>query len=197
MPEPPGGEAPARPGSADESQLVQRVRDGDVAAFDALARRYEPRAYAIAYRLLRHREDAEDLVQEAFMTALDRLDTFQRGRPFGPWFLRIVTNRGLNAIAARRVRATEPLPEQATARDATPERVLEQAELRARVEEALAGLSDRQRLAVQLYELDGFSTKEIAGVLGVTEATVRWTLHIARRRLRELLAPYQEEEGDG
>lgn len=178
--------------SPQDGQLVERVRQGDIAAFGELARRYERRAYAVAYRLLRHREDAEDLVQESFMTALDKLDTFQTGRPFSPWFLRIVVNRGLNLISSRRLRATDLLSEDTVAGGESPARAVERAELRAQVAEALAGLSERQRLVVQLHELDGFSAAEVAGMLNIARPTVRWTLHTARKRLRETLASLRE-----
>ncbi|MBA3521014.1 MAG: RNA polymerase sigma factor [Gemmatimonadales bacterium] len=184
------------PDPTSDGQLVERVLQGEVAAFDELALRYERRAYALAYRLLRHREDAEDLVQECFMTALDKLDTFQTGRQFGPWFFRILVNRGLNQIASRRRRETDVLSEETAGGGESPERAAEQAELRIRVAEALAGLSERQRLVLQFHELDGYSSAEVAEMLDIAQPTVRWTLHIARKRLRKILAPLREEDGN-
>ncbi|MGH7634559.1 MAG: RNA polymerase sigma factor, partial [Gemmatimonadaceae bacterium] len=95
---------------AEEAAILARVQRGDVSAFDAIVRRYMRRAFAIAYRVLGHREDAEDLVQDAFLTALERIASFDLTRPFGPWFFRIVVNRGLNARKARSVRRTEAIP---------------------------------------------------------------------------------------
>src|SRR5690625_804318 len=77
-----------------EAELIEGVRRGDPAAFEALVGRYLRRAHALALRLLGHPEDAEDLVQEVFMTVLEKIDTFEPGRPFGPWFFQILRNRG-------------------------------------------------------------------------------------------------------
>ena len=76
--------------------LVARVRAGDSAAFDALVQAYMRQAFQLAYRVVGHREDAEDLVQEAFLAAYQYLDSYDATRPFGPWLMRIVLNRGAN-----------------------------------------------------------------------------------------------------
>ncbi len=180
--------------ATDEARLVEAVQRGDVTAFDTLVRRYLRRAYAVAYRLLDHREDAEDLVQEAFMTALEKIDTFQPGRPFGPWFFRILINRGQNQRVARARRATQPIPADTAAETTSPARAAERAELRAWLDDALAQLPERQRLIVQLFEVDGFSGAEIAEMLEMPPATVRWNLHQARGKLRQALAPLGAEE---
>jgi RNA polymerase sigma-70 factor, ECF subfamily len=163
-----------------------------VQAFGELVRRYQRRAFAIAYRLLRHTQDAEDLVQESFMTALDRIDSFEPGRPFGPWFFRLLVNRGHNALSARRVRTTESLTDEHVALTVSPVRAAERSELADHVDAALTELTDRQRVVVQLHELDGFTTTEVASMLEIAEPTVRWTLHAARKRLREELATWKE-----
>ena len=186
------GTAPAQ----DEGRLIERVREGDAQAFGELVRRYQRRAFAIAYRLLRHIQDAEDLVQESFIAALDRLDSFDVRRPFGPWFFRIVVNRGRNAIAARRVRETDALDDDVLSGGASPDRLAEQRELGERIGLALDELSDRQRLVVQLHEIEGFTTAEVAGMLEIAEPTVRWTLHAARKRLRAELAGWKEQRDD-
>jgi len=186
------GTAPAQ----DEGRLIERVREGDAQAFGELVQRYQRRAFAIAYRLLRHIQDAEDLVQESFIAALDRLDSFDVRRPFGPWFFRIVMNRGRNAIAAREVRATEALDDEVHAGGASPARLAEQRELGERIGLALDELSERQRMVVQLHEIDGFTTTEVAGMLEIAEPTVRWTLHAARKRLRTELAGWREQHDE-
>lgn len=184
-------------GSADDADraLVERVRQGDVAAFGEIVRRYQRRAWAVAWRLLRNREDAEDLVQDAFLTVLDKLDRYDAGRPFAPWFFKVLVNRGLSLRERARIREAAPLPEELVGTGGTDRRA-ERSEVRARVDRALAGLSDRQRMVVQLYELDGYSSPEIAEMLNVAEGTVRWTLHEARKNLREALAPLKEDYGN-
>lgn len=89
---------------------MERVRRGEQAAFAVLVEHHLKQAFAIAYRLLGHREDAEDLVQDAFLLALRGLDGFEPGRAFGPWFFRILVNRGLNRRRDRARQRTEPIP---------------------------------------------------------------------------------------
>src|SRR5690606_8916242 len=81
---------------ASDAELACRVQAGEAAAFDLLVGRHMQRAFGVAYRLLGQREDAEDLVQEAFIAALQKIDTFDGRREFAPWFYRILVNRCLN-----------------------------------------------------------------------------------------------------
>ena len=178
----------------EEWRLVERVQGGDLTAFDILVRRYVRRAYSIAYRILGHREDAEDLVQDAFLAALEGIDTFRPGRPFGPWFYRIVVNRGYNAQRARSLRITEALREDAPTSSPSPEDHVARSELGGRLAEAMGSLPERQRLVVQLFELEGFTGAEIAEILQIPSGTVRWYLHRARKILRAALRPLAEEE---
>lgn len=188
-----GGGVPAGAGGPaagpSDGWLVEQVRRGDARAFDQLVRRHDRRAFSLAFRLLSHREDAEDVVQESFVAALEALDRFDATRPFGPWFYRIVVNRSLNARKARSRRSMEAIPEEAPARTASPERLVEVAEARGQVAAALAGLSQRQRAVVEMIELEGFSGPEVAEILGIPEGTVRWHLHGARKALRAALGP--------
>ncbi len=172
----------------DEAALLSRSRAGDLDAFDGLVLHYMDRAYAVALRLMRQREDAEDLVQDAFLQALQSLDRFEAGRPFGPWFFRILVNRGLNLRRSRKVRATEEMPEDVPAPGETPARLLERAELRDRLCAAIEALPERERLVIELFELEGFDSAQIAEILEMPRGTVRWHLHEARRALRERLA---------
>lgn len=169
------------------------MQGGDLGAFDVLVRRYVRRGFSIAFRILGQREDAEDLVQEAFLAALQAIDAFRPGRPFGPWFHRIVVNRAHNARKARAVRDTEKIPE-ATASSSSPEQDAERADVRRRLSQAMESLTERQRMIVQLFELEGFSGAEIGEILEIPPGTVRWDLHRARKTLRECLAPLAEGE---
>jgi RNA polymerase sigma-70 factor (ECF subfamily) len=189
----------ARPGEADaaDDALIARVLDcGDVAAFGALVARYDRRAFALAFRLLRHREDAEDLVQDGFFAAFRRLATFQRGRPFGPWLYRIILNRGLNVrrMHERMDRETPAAPAAPEAPGLDP---AERAELQGRFRAALAQLSARTRLVVQLVDVDGFERADVAAALGMSAATVRWHYHVGWRALRATLGPLFAEPGQG
>ena len=193
LPLPAAGAVPQAPD--DEPALVERVRRGDAAAFDTLVTRYMRRAFSVAYRVMGQKEDAEDLVQEAFLAVLQRIGTFEAGRPFAPWFFRILVNRGLNARKSRSLRTVDEIPESAASRGPSPERAAEQTELRERLAKAMEALPERQRVIVQLFELEGFGGPEIAEILEISDGTVRWHLHEARKTLRRALAPYERSAG--
>ena len=185
---PPSPRDPASPlGAADDKALVIRIQRGDLSAFDTLVRRHTTRAYVLARRVLGDADDAEDLVQDAFIRALDRIGTFDTERPFAPWFFRLLLNLGLNARKSRARRQPLPMSDDTPSREDTPDRVAEHSEIRSRFTAALAGLPPRQRVIVSLYEVDAVSSGEIAHMLGVTQETVRWHLHHARRALRSAL----------
>jgi RNA polymerase sigma-70 factor, ECF subfamily len=174
--------------SAQDALLIERVLRGDADAYGELVARHMRRAFSIAYRILEHREDSEDVVQDSFLRALERIDTLQRGRPFRPWFYRIVVNQALNFRRSRSVRATGPLPDTLAASTPSPERDADCASLGEQLRTALEGLPERQRTVVQLADLEGLNSTEIADILDIAPATVRWHLHEARRTLRTLLA---------
>jgi RNA polymerase sigma-70 factor, ECF subfamily len=178
---------------AEETALVDRATRGDPSAFDALVRRHLPGALVAAERLLGDRADAEDLVQDAFLRALDRLPLLDPGRPFGPWFFTLLRNLGINQLRARRVRHTEPELLDATSPDARPDEEMERAEVRERFDAALAALTPRQREIVMLFEVEGWKGAEIAEHLGLTPENVRWHLHQAKKSLRISLSTLRDE----
>lgn len=178
---------------AEETALVDRARRGDPAAFDALVRRHLPGALVAAERLLGDRADAEDLVQDAFLRALDRLPLLDPNRPFGPWFYTLLRNLGINQLRARKVRYTEPEQLDAASSDALPDEEMVRAEVRARLDVALAALTPRQREIVMLFEVEGWKGAEIAEHLGLTPENVRWHLHQAKKSLRVTLAPLRDQ----
>ncbi len=169
---------------------MARVRQGDRDAFGALVERHLDRALALSVRLLHHREDAQDLTQDAFLAALEHIDAFDEARPFWPWLSRIIVNRGLDLAAARGVRVTEPLPDDVFDPRQSPAEAAERAELMGRFRHELALLPPRRKLIVQLFELDGYTVGEIAEMLDSSPATVRWHLHAARQQLRRTLAHF-------
>src|SRR5689334_14730808 len=176
----------------DDRELVDRAKQGDASAYDVLVHRHVARAMAVARRLLGNVEDAEDLVQEAFMRALDRLGTFDESRAFAPWFFRLLINTGINARKARTLRAAEPDRGDVPWRGASPHDLAERREIRDRFRTALAKLPPRQRLVVAMVEVDGLTTAEIAAALGISRETVRWHHHQARQALRNALAAFRE-----
>lgn len=171
---------------ARDAALVHRTRSGDEGAFDELVRLYMRQAFRVAWRVVGHREDAEDLVQEVFLAALQHLDSFDTTRPFGPWLMRIVANRGANLRRSRNRRATEPEADAVSLQPSALEES-ERRELRGQLARALATLPERQRLIVTLFDVDDMTSTEIGELLDIAPGTVRWHLHEARRALRAVL----------
>lgn len=176
----------------DERELLARVQAGDPEAFDRLVQRYLPKARVIAGRILQNPDDADDLVQDAFLRALERISTFDVSRAFEPWFTRLLVNLGLDWRRKQQVRRTEAHDPEMLPGGSRPDREAERSELRSSLQQAMEKLPERQRLVVTLFEVDGYSTEEVAGMLKVSQVTVRWHLHQARKTLRELLKGWME-----
>jgi RNA polymerase sigma-70 factor (ECF subfamily) len=176
-----------------DAALIARVRAGDSSAFDPLVQMYMRHAFQMAYRVVGHREDAEDLVQESFLAAYQYLDSFDITRPFAPWLTRIVMNRGANLRRARARRQMEPETDAvSTAPSALEEST--RTEMREVLTQAMATLSERQRLIVTLFDVDGLTSTEIGEQLQLAPGTVRWHLHEARRTLRGALSRFIEDD---
>jgi RNA polymerase sigma-70 factor, ECF subfamily len=168
-----------------DSRLVARALAGEPQAFEELVRRHLRSAHAVALGVLGNPADAEDVCQEAFLTALEKLEECRDPKRFAAWLMRIVRNRALNFRASRSLRQGVPLEEAAEkAGGGDPAREAERSELRGRLLAALAGLPESQREVVLLHDLEGWRHREIAELLGTSEGAVRVRLHEARRSLR-------------
>jgi len=177
-----------------DADLAARVQQGDSAAFDLLVKRHLPRALGVAMRFLGTKEDAEDLVQESFLAALNKIDSFDTSRDFGPWFYRIVVNRCLNARKSIARRTGAELPAELASIGPSPLEEAHRSEMRDHLERALARLSEKQRAIVTMFDVEGFTSPEIAEMLALSDGTVRWHLHQARRVLRTALEPYARSQ---
>jgi RNA polymerase sigma-70 factor, ECF subfamily len=187
------GEDAARPDAAGDAILLRRVQRGDLEAYGELVRRHSRRAYSIAYGVLLHRHDAEDVVQDAFTRAFQRIEDVDISRPFHPWLYRIVMNVAISFRRARSVRSTSELPDQLGSADDGPERLAERAHLRTQLLRALDRLPEQQRQIVLLADLEELSSSEIGEILQMPAGTVRYHLHRARHTLREVLTAADEE----
>ena len=174
---------------------MRRACEGDRDAFGLLVRRHLRAAHTAALAVAGDPDDADDICQDAFVTALERLDTCRPEEKFRPWLLTIVRNRAIDLRRRRRVRAAEPLQ----AADATaggnptpaassPLRAAERADARAHLSAAVGTLTDVRREVLLLHDLDGWTHPEIAEHLGLAVGTVRAHLFWARRDLRARLS---------
>src|SRR6266540_1545660 len=186
-------EGAARIGGVAEAALVARTLSGDKAAFGLLVQRYAPQARRVARAVLGDADEADDAAQDGFLSALVKLEQYDARRPFGPWLLRIVANAATDRRRRRTVRRVEPLDVGLTAGGPRPDTTAERRALNERLRQALAELPERRRIAVVLFDVEGYSHGEIATVLGIPEGTVRSEVFHARRRLRVLLADWKEE----
>jgi RNA polymerase sigma-70 factor, ECF subfamily len=168
-----------------DSRLVARALAGEAWGFEELVRRHLRAAHTVALGVLGNPADAEDVCQDAFLTALERLEECRDPKRFAGWLMRIVRNRALNFRESRSLREGVPLERASEAAGGDdPEREAGRSELRERLLAALAGLPETQREVVLLHDLEGWQHREIAELLGTSEGAVRVRLHEARRRLR-------------
>jgi RNA polymerase sigma-70 factor (ECF subfamily) len=181
--------------------LVRRAREGDGDAFGMLVRRHLAAAHAAAYAVLRETEDAEDACQDAFVSALRRLEDCRPEEKFRPWLLAIVRNRAIDLRRRRQVRQADSLDEigdgaSPPTRAVGPLRDAERADARDHLARAIATLTDVRREVVLLHDLEGWSHREIGTHLGLAEGTVRAHLFWARRDLRKRLSAEWRRESD-
>ncbi len=188
--------------SVEDVELVRRAKAGELAAFEVLVGRHEQRVYSLAYRILRNPHDAEDVTQQAFLSAVEHLQGFREEASFSTWLLRIATFAALKVIRKRNGlevvsldEATEPSPERdsiphpeyiADWRE-SPERLVNRNETRRLIDEALDQLDEKHRVVFVLRDVEGLSVRETAEALGLSEVNVKVRLLRARLQLRERL----------
>lgn len=178
-----------------DGALVARARGGDGGAFETLVRRHLRSAYAVALAQLGEEADAQDAVQDAFITALKRIEECRKPDQFGSWLMSIVRNRARDHRRYRTVRDALPLDSASEAADrADPSRDAENAELRKDLLGAMDTLTELQREVILLYDIEGWSHKEIGDRLGISDGSARVHLFNARRALRERLHARHREE---
>ncbi len=176
--------------------LLLRVRRGEAEAFGGIVRRYQAAVFNVCYRMLGERREAEDLAQEAFLRAYQRIETYDVDRPFGPWMRRLAVNLCLNHLRKRRA-AQLPFDEEfdvpAVSRHtgfANPERARELGEQSEVVRSAILALPPHYRAVIELRHFQELSYQEISGALGIPLSDVKSHLYRARRRLAEMLSDH-------
>jgi RNA polymerase sigma-70 factor (ECF subfamily) len=186
--------SPSNPGEGDraaEAALVGRCLAGDLEAFRDLYTRHSRRLYNLAYRMSGNEADAEELLQEVFLLAHRKLDTFKGEASLGTWLYRLATNLCLDRLRSKQGRmsqVTDPIETEAgrpiAALAARPmEAVLDRIDL----ERAIGRLPDSYRAAFVLHDVEGFDHREVGRMMGIAEGTSKSLLHKARLRLRALL----------
>jgi RNA polymerase sigma-70 factor (ECF subfamily) len=187
--------------AAQELGRVLAAKDGDREAFGELAQQYQRQCAAVALRLLGNTHDACELVQDALVKAFRNLDQLQQSDRFGPWLMRIVTNLALNYRRSRGRRQALSLEQtSADGEDGedlrstlagglldAPEKPLTSAELGGAIQEAIAGLPEKQRLALVMFAIEKMPQKDVAEVLNCSVEAVKWHVFMARKQLKKSL----------
>ena len=193
---------------SDELALVQAAKRGDDSAFEELVRRYDRNVFRIAQHITQNREDAEDVVQEAFLKAYGNLAQFQEQSKFYTWLVRIAVNEALMKLRRRKPERTVSLDEDIKTEDDSlpreiadwspnPEQQYTQAELREILSKTIQGLPPGFRTVFVLRDVEGLSTEETAAALELSVPAVKSRLLRARLQLRERLTRYFQRRDSG
>ena len=171
--------------------LVRRCKQGDTTAFEELYRAHSARLYSLLLRMVGGTEDAEDLLQDVFLQAHRKLDSFRGDSSLGTWLYRLAVNQCLDYLRGRQskmARVTESFEDEAVQEPAAPSPVVPAAISRVDLERAIARLPEGCRLAFVLHDVEGFAHHEVAGLLGISEGTSKSQVHKARLKLRLMLS---------
>ena len=180
----------AQAARAAELQLVDRCRQGDMGAFEELYGQHSGRIFSLAVRMLGNRADAEDQLQEIFLSAHRKLDSFRGEAALGTWLYRLAMNQILDHVRSRAARSgqlTDGLDDATVLADGMGHRLADRAIDRIDLERALAELPEGCRAAFVLHDVEGLEHREVSDVLGIAEGTSKSQVHKARLRLRGLL----------
>jgi RNA polymerase sigma-70 factor (ECF subfamily) len=177
-------------GRAAELDLVARCCRGDLGAFEELYRAHSGRLFSLACRMLGNPADAEDQLQEIFLSAHRKLESFRGESALGTWLYRLAMNQLLDHVRSRAARTgqlTDGLDDATLLADAVGHKLAERAIDRIDLERALAELPEGCRAAFVLHDVEGLEHREVSEVLGIAEGTSKSQVHKARLRLRGLL----------
>ena len=168
------------------TKLLTACKRGDQTAQMQVYQRYAKAMYQVAMRITGHPDDAEDVMQEAFIKAFDKLDTFKATASFGAWLKRIVINEALSYL--RKQRKFEDIENQNIAIE--PEPVIELNDKNVKIEvlmEAINRLKDNYRIAINLHFIEGYDYEEMTRILNLSYANVRTLVSRAKHKLKQIL----------
>jgi RNA polymerase sigma-70 factor (ECF subfamily) len=170
-----------------DRELVAKAKRGDRDAFGELVSRHQQQVYHMALRMVRNREDAEDIAQDAFVSAFEKLDTFKGTSSFRTWVISIALNRARNLLRDNPPERSVELPYSARAATQDPLEALEGRERQELLESAIDALPPKQRMTLLLRVQEEMSHKEIGQALGTSTGTSKANYHFAVSRLREVM----------
>ncbi|HTV09927.1 MAG TPA: sigma-70 family RNA polymerase sigma factor [Candidatus Aquilonibacter sp.] len=188
--------------------LVERAKAGDTAAFEQLVRQYDRQIYRTALHITQNREDAEDITQDVFFKAFQKLDQFQGNSKFSTWLVRIAVNESLMRLRKRKTSKTVSMDQDVQTEEGSiprdfaewrpnPEQIYSQGELGDILRKTIAGLPPGFRTVFTLRDIENLSTEETAEALGLSVPAVKSRLLRARLQLRERLSRYFRKANEG
>jgi RNA polymerase sigma-70 factor (ECF subfamily) len=200
---PPTEGGDSRPGRRPDPELVERARDGDTRAFDALVEKYTPKLYGLVYHMTSNREDTNDILQDVFAKAYRALRRFRGKSSFYTWIYSIATNMTLNFLKKRNRRRNMSLDDVDLSIENDPDfiemtsksdpvREANLSELQQRLNMAMQRLSVDHRTVVTMFDIQAMPHAEIARILGISEGTVRSRLFYAHRQLQAYLEDFRK-----
>ncbi len=175
-----------------DAKLAQKVQQGNREAFAQLVLKHGAAARRVCKTILDNDQDADDAAQDGFLAALTKIGTYDPERPFGPWLMRVVVNAARDLARRRKVRIVEEISTDTASEVPGPEVETHRAVLGEALNNALKQLPDREATAVVLYDVEGYSHREVANILEIPTGTARSDVHKARRKLREIMHAWQE-----
>ena len=182
----------------DDDRLVDLAIDGDMRAFELLMEKHESKMYAVALRMCKNREDAQDCLQDAMLRIYKALPSFKGQSSFSTWAYRITMNTCLDDLRRKKVRQAQSLDQMLEIGwspvddNNSTERHIENSELKRNLSKAIGTLPEEMRAAVVLRDVQGFSYEEIASILSTNVGTVKSRISRGREKLREILSKNQE-----
>jgi RNA polymerase sigma-70 factor (ECF subfamily) len=187
----------------EESEIIELAKQGDKNAMSVLVNRYSKRVYNLILRILRNKEEAEDILQETFLTVVAKLHMFDGRSSFFTWVYRIATNSALMLLRKKKIRKANFKdndfdPEQNELNNLVdwsqdPTIDVDNEEIREKIDEAIGTLKEKYKAVFVLRDIEGLSTREASEVLNITEENVKIRLLRARQFLRSKLSEYFEE----
>ena len=168
------------------NELIARCREGDSDAHFRLYKLYSKAMYNVGFRITGNEADAEDVLQESFISAFRNLESYRGDASFGSWIKKIVINKAINTLKKRKMELMPDneefdIPEEVVEADYMPELSVD------RVRDAIHQLPDGYRSVLSLYLLEGYDHQEIGEIMGITESTSKSQLNRAKSKLKELL----------
>lgn len=189
--------------SDNEKELVNKARDGDIEAFEFLIHEYQKKVFNIAYRMIGNYDDASELAQEVFIKAYKSIRNFKGDSSFSTWIYKVTTNVCLDEIRKRKNKKVISLDEEIEYKDGevkrqikderpSPEKILENKQVRKAVEDSINELADDFKTVIVLRDVQGFSYEEISKMIDCPQGTVKSRINRARQSLKQILKGKKE-----